>query len=72
MIRRWFVEMDPLSRAVRPEMVWSFDELMAAASRAAKVVVTGERGIFSLTARKTPHVMVGACFNYRGTRPLLC
>jgi hypothetical protein len=50
---------------------WNFDELMAAASRAAKVVVSGEREIFSPAARKTPHVTVGAGFNYRGDAPPL-
>jgi hypothetical protein len=50
-------------------MTWNFDELMAAASRIGKVVVTGERAVFSPTSRKTPHVTLGACFNYRGDAP---
>ena len=46
-----------------------FDEIMAAASRAGKVVVTGHEELLSATLRKTPHVTLGACFNFRGDSP---
>jgi hypothetical protein len=50
-IRRWFVELDALFRTVRPEMVWDFDELMVAAGRAGKAVVTGNEELFSPQGR---------------------
>ena len=68
-IRRWFAEMDALFRAVRAEMVYNFDELMVASSRAGKAVVTGDEQLFSPQGRKTPHVTLGACFNCRGDSP---
>jgi hypothetical protein len=68
-IRRWFVEFEALFRTVHPEMVWNFDELMVAASRAGKAVVTGNEELFSPQGRKTPHVTLGACFNCRGDAP---
>jgi hypothetical protein len=71
-IGRWFTEMAHVFEGIRPEMVWNFDELMAAASRGGKVVVTGERAVFSPTSRKTPHVTLGACFNCRGTPLFRC
>jgi hypothetical protein len=44
MIMRWSIELEALLRAVRPETVWDFDELMVAASRARKAVVMGNVG----------------------------
>ena len=68
-IRRWFAELQALFGGVRSEMVWNFDELMAAASRTGKAVVTGEAQLFSPQCKKTPHVTLGACFNCRGDAP---
>jgi hypothetical protein len=50
-------------------MVWNFDELMVAATRAGKAVVTGNEELFSPQGRKTPHVTLGACFNWGGDPP---
>jgi hypothetical protein len=67
-IRRWFAELEALFRTVQPEMVWNFGELMVAASRAGKAVVTGHERLFSPQGRKAPHVTL-ACFNCRGDAP---
>jgi hypothetical protein len=50
-------------------MRWSYDELMVAASRAGKAVVTGDEELFSLQHKRMPHVTLGACFNFRGDAP---
>jgi hypothetical protein len=69
-IKRWFAEMEGLFARIRPEMLWNYDELMAAASRGTgKAVVTGDEELFSPQHGKTPHVTLGACFNCQGTAP---
>jgi hypothetical protein len=53
-IKRWFVELHPLCWTVRPEIEWTFDEVMLVASRARKGVVTGNEGLLPAGQEDAP------------------
>jgi hypothetical protein len=71
-INRWFDEMSGLVARVNPEMLWSMDEVMIAASRAGLEIVSPNQILFERRSGRTPHVTVAPCFNPRGeSTPLL-
>jgi hypothetical protein len=68
-IGRWFRKWPACVGEFTRKMLWNFDELMAAANRGGKVVITGEHAVLPPTSRETPYVTLGAGISHRGHAP---